>query len=81
MTKKEVIIIYRKVNVSEKPPEIDKPVIAIYESGETFRAVLSDNGYWFCVDECSDCDEPDYWMEEIELPTEEDIKNDHILIF
>jgi len=59
---------YKKIKTEKRKPEIDKSVIAIWEKPhfESQIATMDKNGYWFLYYYTCDCDEPDYWLEEVE---------------
>lgn len=69
--KTKVMKNYQEVPLSGKDrrePEVSKPVIGIWHEPyfEVQLVYLEESGYWFLVNDTADCDEPDYWLEEIE---------------
>ena len=58
---------YREVLVKDRKPEVGKKVIGIgvgiCKDVSTVR--LNENGYWDSMEWESECDEPEFWLEEI----------------
>lgn len=72
---KQTVFIKRYPSKGELPKEGQHVVVGWNEFPlSTIVANRSENGYWFLSDDACDCDEPDYWLEEIELPSEEEIE-------
>lgn len=72
--KKQTVFIKRYPSKGELPKEHLHVIVFWNEEPLSSRiAYRSENGYWFLSDEPCDCDEPDYWLEEIELPSDEEI--------
>ncbi|WP_262246968.1 hypothetical protein [Parapedobacter soli] len=70
--------VFRKVLVKERKPQTDTPVIGGWDHDQTGSIVVEmhDNGYWFLSNKelgPADCDEPDWWLEEIETPTHQEV--------
>lgn len=59
---------YRKIKVSDRKPEVEKVVIGLWDADLTASraVVLQEAGYWNEAHEGYECDQPDYWLEEIE---------------
>ncbi|TCV17170.1 hypothetical protein EDC17_101189 [Sphingobacterium alimentarium] len=72
--KEQTVYIKRYPSKGELPKE-QQHVIVYWDKEPLSSRVAnrSKNGYWFLSDEPCDCDEPDYWLEEIELPSKEDM--------
>jgi fructose/tagatose bisphosphate aldolase len=67
-------VVYITNKVSEIKPEIDKKVIGISVEKDVSTVSLSENGYWYSYEHECECDEPEYWLEEVSDNEEENIK-------
>lgn len=59
-----------RVSVEERLPEVEKHVLGIWNTGESGTVVINENGYWYSFEAQSECDQPDFWLEEV--PDRED---------
>lgn len=72
---KQTVFIKRYPSKGELPKEHLHVIVFWNEEPLSSRlAYRSENGYWFLSDEPCDCDEPDCWLDEIELPSEDEVK-------
>lgn len=71
---KQTVFIKRYPSKKELP-KAEQHVIVFWndEPLSSRMAYMAENGYWFLSDYECDCDAPDHWLEEIELPSEEEI--------
>lgn len=65
--------VYRKVLVSERLPSEDGVYIVKNENGSFECEYCKEYSFY---DEFSDCSGITYWLEEVELPTDQDIVNE-----
>jgi len=74
---KQTVFIKRYPSKGELPNAEHHVIVGWNEEPLSTRiANRSDNGYWFLSDDACDCDEPDYWLKEIEIPSEEEIEHE-----
>ncbi len=73
---KQMEKIFRQVSVMERLPKIDQIVVGFWDEfpDQCSKVVYGESGYWTEMNDYSECDQPNYWLEEVELPNYEDTR-------